>query len=184
MDILEKLYTREDYAAFTKLPENRGRRFELIHGEIVEKVTTEEHSIIAGLIITEINLYFRQNKIGRAGVEMSHAVPDDDINERIPDVSVRIHPPDAISRKGAVNEMPEIAIEIKSPGNTYKSLRAKAEYYLRHGAQSVWLIYPEKRLIEVYHQSADIKILTGQDTLTEDALLPGFSVAVSTIFDV
>jgi Uma2 family endonuclease len=46
----------------------------------------------------------------------------------------------------------------------------------------VWLIYPAKRLVEVYRQDADSDILTADDTLQDDAVLPGFVLSVHEIF--
>jgi Uma2 family endonuclease len=53
----------------------------------------------------------------------------------------------------------------------------------KHGAKLVWLIYPEKRLVEVYRQDADSDILTGDDTLQGDDVLPGFVLSVHEICD-
>src|SRR5579871_2550560 len=73
----------EDYIA---LPENDGRRFELINGEIVEKVPTEAHGTYAANIATELNLYKRQHG-GRVTVEARYRPEDDKRNDRLPDVS-------------------------------------------------------------------------------------------------
>lgn len=45
--------------------------------------------------------------------------------------------------------MPDLVIEVTSPDNTYKSMRKRADYYLAHGTRLVWLVYPEKCLVEV-----------------------------------
>lgn len=47
---------------------------------------------------------------------------------------------------------------------------------------SQWLLLPEKQLIEVYAADADIVIFTADDTLTGWTLLPGFTVAVRSLF--
>ncbi len=43
----EQLYTVDEFEELLKLPENAGRLLELIDGEIVEKMPTEEHGSIA-----------------------------------------------------------------------------------------------------------------------------------------
>ena len=48
----------------------------------------------------------------------------------------------------------------------------------------VWLIFPEKRLVEVYQPEADIEILNENDTLNGGDVLPGFTLAVKDIFAV
>ncbi|MEO8393156.1 MAG: Uma2 family endonuclease [Chloroflexota bacterium] len=54
MAIQKQLYTIEDFEQFITQPENRDRRFELINGEIVEKMPTESHGIIAGNIFAPL----------------------------------------------------------------------------------------------------------------------------------
>jgi Uma2 family endonuclease len=58
----------------------------------------------------------------------------------------------------------------------------RAQYYLAHGAKLVWLIYPAKCLVEIYRQNADSDILTADDTLQDDDVLPGFVLSVHEIF--
>src|SRR5260221_30129 len=109
----KKTYTVAEFTAFITLPENIERLFELIDGEIIEKVPTEEHGIIAGNIVTEFNLYLRQNRIGRGGVEIRYRLPKDDQNDLLLDVSFRNNPDAPAVREGPVSSMPDLAVEIK-----------------------------------------------------------------------
>lgn len=74
---------------------------------------------------------------------------------------------------------PLLAVEIKSDSNSFKDLRAKARQYLAHGTAMVWLIYPERRFIEVYQAESDDQVLFEGDTLDGGAVLPGFQVKVA-----
>src|SRR3954468_10386395 len=76
-----------EFEKFLAAPENRDKHFELINGEIVEKVVTQKHGIIAVNIASAIKVYLRNNRIGRVAVEVRHRAPDDDANELLPDVS-------------------------------------------------------------------------------------------------
>ena len=40
--------------------------------------------------------------------------------------------------------MPDLAVEIQSPGNTLAELRRKAALYLTKGTELVWLVLPER----------------------------------------
>jgi len=164
------------------LDQHPDRLFELIHGEIVEKVPTEQHGHIALNIGTEIRIYLKQNPIGIAGVEIRHRNPSDSYNDRLPDVSFRKVDSDNIVTKGAVPTMPDLAIEIKSPTDTITLMRAKAQYYLDNGTTLIWLVYPDKQLVEVYRKDADIDILTIDDTLYGYDVLPDFELAIRDIF--
>ena len=78
MAIQAQLYTVADFEHFLTLPEHRGRFFELIHGEIVEEVPTEEHGLIAANLCGFLWQYTRQSGIGRAVIEVRVRVPDDE----------------------------------------------------------------------------------------------------------
>ena len=180
-------YTLDEFEAFIALPENADRRFELIDGEIVEKVPTEEHGVIISIINGEIYVYLKDNPIGRVAVEARHKMPEDRRNSRIPDLAFtsaeRALP---ITRKGAVPQMPDLAVEVKSPDDSIGLMRAKAAFYLENGTRMVWLVYPDQRLVEVYRPDVDIVLLVDNeerhDVLDGSDVLPGFSIALQSIF--
>src|SRR5919198_953043 len=183
MAIQPKLVTVVEFEQFLALPENRDRFFELIHGEIIEKVPTEEHGLIAANLCGFLWQYTRQSGLGRAVVEARVRMPDDDYNSRQPDLAFFADTTRPVVKRGPVLQMPDLVIEVKSPDDTYTSMRERAQYYLRHGTRLVWLIYPEKRLVEVYRQNADSDLLTGDDTLEGGDVLPHFTLPIQEIFD-
>lgn len=99
MVVAKKLYTFEEFEAFISQPQNSDRLFELINGEIVEKVPTQEHGVIAANITTDFKIYSRQNKFGRVAVEVLHRDPNDNYNGRQPDVSFYVDATEPISKK-------------------------------------------------------------------------------------
>ncbi|MCE7946481.1 MAG: Uma2 family endonuclease [Chloroflexi bacterium CFX4] len=176
-------YTVAEFEAFTARPENRDRLFELIDGEIVKKMVAEEHGLIVARLIIILGLYLREHPIGRVGVEISHRTPNDDYNERLPDISFILNNERPIVRQGAVPAMPELAIEVKTYSQTYKEMHEKAAFYLANGAHAVWLVFPEKRLVETYTLNTH-NILLENETLSGGDLLPDFSLSVAEIFQV
>ncbi|MBN8639919.1 MAG: Uma2 family endonuclease [Anaerolineae bacterium] len=183
MAVERKLYTVEEFEQFLAQPENHDRLFELIDGEIVEKMPTQEHGAIALNIGSEFRIYLRTHPIGVASVETRHALPEDRYNDRIPDVAFNRRNEDPIVRQGAVPKMPDLAVEIKSPGDSYRQMQDTAAYYIAHGSQLVWLVYPEKRLVAIYRADGTDDILTENDTLSGEAVLPGFTLPIKTIFE-
>ncbi|MDX1993156.1 MAG: Uma2 family endonuclease [bacterium] len=180
MTIEQRLYTVEEFEAIAALPENADHRLELINGEIVEKLPTEEHGICATNILGPLWNWNQQAKQGRVGMEIRYRKPDDRYNARLPDISFsRARRP--IVTKGSVPELPDLAIEVKSPDDTVKEMRDKAAYYLANGVTLVWLVFPEQRIVEVYKADAQ-HILTEKDVLAADDLLPGFSLPVRDVF--
>lgn len=174
-----KLYTVDEFEAFIAHPENAEHYFELINGEIVEKVPTEKHGYISVNVTTPIRIHTRQTGRGRVVSEVRHRLPDDDHNARQPDISYYMDATRPMVEQGAVLRLPDLAIEIKSPTDSYRKLREKADYYLANGVKLVWLIYPEKRLVEV--QPLD-ELFGEDDILDGGEVIPGFTLLLREIF--
>jgi Uma2 family endonuclease len=183
MVISAQLVTVTDFEAFLQRPENKDRLWELIEGSIIEKMPTEQHGIIAVNIGGELRNYLKQRKNGkgRVGVEIRHQSIADPRNSRLPDISLLLDPDRPVVTEGATPRYPQLIVEIKSRDNTYLELREKAAYYLKQGTQMVWLVYPEKRLIEVLTKT-DFQMLNDRDILTGGDLLEGFSMSVADVF--
>jgi len=157
------------------------RLLELINGEIVEKMPTEKHGVVAGNAVFALRSYVQIHKSGRVGVEVRHRLPEDELNSRMPNVSystVRR----ALVTKGSVPTMPDLAIEVQSPNDSIKAMREKAAYYLANGTKLVWLVYPRKRMVKVYSASGEIDLLGADDVLVNEEVLPNFSLPVAALF--
>lgn len=184
MVVERKLYTIEEFEAFIALPENEDRLFELIDGEIVEKVPTELHSVVAGNFYASLRSHVKPRKLGRVVFEVRYQLPDVEHNARVPDVSFtvaeRVQP---VVEKGPVFQIPDLCIEVQSPNDTPAKMREKAAYYLAHGTKLVWLAYPKKRMVEALYPDGEFDIFTEDDVLTGGDLLPEFSIVVSELFE-
>lgn len=178
-----KQYTVEDFERYIALPENSDRLLELINGEIVEKVPTELHGLIQVNIATELRNYTKPRTLGRVTAEPRHQTPDDRYNSRLPDIAFtskeRALP---LVTRGAVQQMPDLAVEIKSPDDSLRKMREKAAYYLANGTHLVWIVLPEKRLVEIYRANDEVDVLTENDSLDGEDVLPGFTLPVRDIF--
>ena len=79
--------------------------------------------------------------------------------------------------------VPNLAIEVVSPTNTASDLDAKVEEYFHAGVELVWVIYPVTEKIYVYESITQISIVTASDVLDGGAVLPGFRLALSELFE-
>ena len=150
MEARQLLYTVDEFEKIADAPENRERLLELIDGEIVEKVPTELHGTVAAMFAHWLlNFIITHNIKGRVATEALHRMPKDKRNARLPDVSYRAGSQPIVT-KGSVPQMPDLAVEVKSPDDTWKDLRTKARYYLANGTKLVWLVEPVRRFVEVY----------------------------------
>ncbi|MEP7294105.1 MAG: Uma2 family endonuclease [Chloroflexota bacterium] len=180
MAVQPKVYTIEDFERYIALPENDDRRFELINGEIVEKLPTEAHGTYAATITIELGAYKRQNG-GRVSVEARYRPEDDTRNDRMPDVSyTRADHLQPLVTKGAVLHMPDLAVEIQSENQSAQFMLDKAHYYLDNGASMVWIVY-RNHSVRVLTPTSD-QLLSVNDTIDGGDILPGFTLAVRAIF--
>lgn len=191
--IFEKhLYTVEEFERYTALPGQIDRLLELIHGEIFEKVVTEEHGLIVLALGATLREFVKTHQLGRVGVKISFRSSGDNYNTRLPDISFTTGTDRPVVKEGSVPQMPDLAVEVKSPGNSYVGLRSKAEYMLQNGARLVWLVDPSKQAVEVCTLSNSgeipnqmrIATLRTGGTLDGGDVLPGFSMPVDSVFDI
>jgi len=185
MTFQERLYTVQEFENFIAQPENLDRLFELIDGEIVEKMPTEEHSLVIGNIYMPLRLFSDTHDLGRVAFEVRRKIVGDNHNARLPDVEftskARLLP---VVKKGAVPQMPDLAVEVKSPDDSFVEMREKANYYLKNGAKIVWLVFPDRQQIEVHTNDAAVRTLGINDELDGGDILPGFKLALRDIFRV
>jgi Uma2 family endonuclease len=184
MAAVQHVPVRVDLAAYRRAADEAaraGRILELIDGELVEKMPSFVPSTVALTIGAYLRLYSKEHDLGYVtGADGGYVL--DEGNVFIPDVGfiTRARLPEPPAREAPVP--PDLAVEVRSPSDTVRELRRKAEKYLAAGTRLVWLVFPEARRVEVYDGEADVVTLGEEDTLTGGALLPGFTLPVRNIF--
>ena len=177
------LVTSEQYLALPDQFDQYGNRIkdELIGGEIVKMPPASMlHDLVKNEIKSVLDEFLKQNKrLGfKSLVEIGSRVTDRDTF--VPDVSiVKIERLDPIMR--IIQGAPDLSIEILSPSDTASRLKAKVDAYLANGSACVWVVFPESKSVVVYRPGA-MHELKGDEKI-EAPLLPGFSVPVSSFFN-
>ncbi len=169
------------YEAFLALPENANRRFELISGEIIEKMPTQLHAYIIQMLSGFLFVFLRENPMGYALIEARYQLPSRKENDLIPDLSFVAKARGPLIRSGPAPYMPDLAVEAQSEGQSERFMLDKALLYLANGTRMVWIIYSTRQIVEVLTQT-ERQLLKITDTLTGGDVLPGFSVAVRDLF--
>lgn len=168
--------TRLTLDEFLALPGIDERRLELIDGEVYEKVSPRwGHSRIA------LKLGTLFDTIGFAGVEPRAIIPpggSDGPSAPLPDVAFyRTDPPEDDEW---MTRPPDIAVEIRSIGQSRRDVRAKVDLYVRFGVPSVWVVDLESEEIEIY-EAGQRRILSGSDEVTTSHA-PGLSFLANELF--
>jgi Uma2 family endonuclease len=177
---IEKM-TVDEYDALMAREENSDRHLELVDGELIEEMPTPRHSKTSQYFSLHIGMYLLQNPTGDLLPEVRiKLLEGTEFEAHVPDMafvkSGRTYDPDS-----PLPFMPELIIEIQSPGQSKRVMAKKADYYIRHGCKIVVLAYPVERLIEMV-TPLDRFFLQAGDTLDLGAVLPGFTLAVDVIF--
>lgn len=113
-------------------------------GEILMSPLGKTH----GLLVMRIGEALRRSLGGHALAEVGVVTV---LGVRAPDVAwcsdvyLARHP-----EESPLNAAPEICVEVASASNALHKLREKAYAYVRAGAVEAWIVFPERRAIEVY----------------------------------
>ena len=169
-----KLTLREFLELEQRYPE---RKFRLnAAGGAVEVSPSRGHGFLQGEICSALLNWLRAGNLPGygAGTEIMH---DLDGWLCVPDVAVL-----PVAGEPIPVAPPLLAVEIRSESNPRSELREKARRYLAHGAQMVWLVYPETGALELYRADGTMQTLRGDERIEGGATLPGLSVAASALF--
>ena len=164
------------------LPDN-SHRYELIAGELRRMSPAGwKHGLVAGRMHGWLAHYVEEHNLGvvfegETGFLLK-AIP------RPPRARRGVCPPQPLARRragrGVLAESPDLAVEVVSPGDTVHEVDDKVRAWLDAGAAMVWVINPNPkwRSVTVYRPPANAKVLTEDDELSGEDVLPGFRLAV------
>lgn len=179
---MEAISTKMTTAQLEAFFADEGERHELLDGELYEKIPTLLHGWIVQIVVAALHNYMLQNPIAWALVEGRYQLPIDGANSVIPDVSVVLKREGrTLTRKGAAPYLPDLAVEVQSPDQSDLFMAQKAQYYLANSVAMVWLVYPDKRIVEALTPSTR-HLLTVADNISGGELLPEFALPVLELF--
>jgi len=167
------------------MPDDSLRR-ELISGELrVMSPAGNVHGRIAMRLGALISTFVDEKSLGAVyAAETGFIIARDPDTVRAPDVAfvTQQHLEETGSVEGFWPAAPDLAAEVVSPGDSWSEVEAKALCWLNAGTQVVWVLDPEQANVTVYHSRSEISVLSGNETLKSEALLPGWSVPVERLF--
>lgn len=127
----------------------------------------------------QLGLWAKQTGLGRAfDSSAGFTLPNGAV--RAPDASwVAQARWDALTlaqRQGFAPLCPDFVAELRSPTDPRKEVRAKLREYLAQGARLGWLIDPVRREVEIHRPGQPVETLKDPQTLSGEAVLPGFTL--------
>lgn len=166
---------------FLQLPEPEGQRLELIGGEAVSMGRGGfQHEWVKGNLIEILSEWILRNRSLKLLSETAYEL--DEHNSPIPDVSLVPRQGNHAGTTDLIQGAPVLAIEVVS-SETAARLETKVTLYLARGVKSVWVVFPELRLVRIYDSTGQSKKFEENQTLEDPTVLPGFQVPVAALFE-
>jgi Uma2 family endonuclease len=160
-----------------------GRVYELVDGVIVVTPAGMRHSAVAARITMLLGNFVLSHRLGQVytegvGIEFPSG------NVRSPDVTFvsTAKLPGGRSPVDYGRLVPDLIVEVLSPGDTAANLAAKLAEYRGACVSLVWVVDPERHTVRVHHATDEVKEYGGDDLLAADPVLPGFACRVSEFF--
>lgn len=169
--------------------EYTGKRAELWRGEVREYMpASSRHGIVAMNVGIDLGSYVRQNKLGRTFAAETGFVIRTSAGESVLAPDAAFIRAERLSEegfaKGFSRVVPDLVVEVVSPDDSYNEVRAKVGEWLAGGVQVVWVVDPERRVVEVWQPPQNLtQTLTERDILRGEPVLPGFELPVCVIFE-
>jgi len=168
-------------ADFEQLPQEEAEGHELVDGELVDVSGNNlEHNslqlwLAAGMLQTVSGQHL--------GTVLTEQEYDFNGNAHGPDISFfGLEKQSLREPKRRVQPfVPDLAVEIVSPDDTFDALAQKTGRYRKCGTAEVWIVSPVAQEVLVYSERGDC-ILRG-DALLSTPLIPGFRIPVRALFE-
>lgn len=180
-----KPMTAAAFREFLQRPENRGRRFELERGEIVEMTKPGKfHGFVCANIVALLWIFARTRKKGYAcSNDTGLVVEQDPDTVRGPDILFfeDFDAPGQIERKFG-EKPPSLAIEVLSPRDTHGKLMRRVQEQLDFGTPLVWVVDPEAENVTVYRPGQAPSLVESHEEITGQDVLPDLRLKVAEFF--
>ena len=158
------------------------------HYALVKGVVIEEgmcgalHGFATSNILFLMSIFVRENDLGEVLPSVGFILETDPDTVRGPDVSFVVR--DRVQKVGQayIPGPPDLAVEVVNFNETVPETEAKVRDYLRTGARRVWVVYPVNRTVAVRRPDRRTATYTSDDVITDEELLPGFSLPLAEIF--
>ena len=182
MRTLKKLFTAEELFHLPTV----GRRLELVKGKVYEMAPAGgRHGYTAMNTGVIMGSHVRANQLGRVfAAETGFILRRNPDTVRAPDVAFVAQSRLSVDEipDSFIELVPDLVVEVVSPGDTRREVREKVEEWLTAGVRLVWVLYPATRSAIIYRSLNDVTHLTEDDILDGEDVVPGFTCPLAELF--
>jgi Uma2 family endonuclease len=158
---------------------------ELVNGRILPLTPTGHvHGFVESTLTRELGSWVKENRRGRVlSGEVGIYIRRNPDTVRAADVLFISN--DRLASQGAsgyLDVAPELVVEVLSPEDRWSEVTEKIQDYFAAGVARVWVVDPKRRKLHAYRSPSEVEQFGEGQILTDEELLPGFSVPVAEIF--
>ena len=161
-----------------------GKVTELVRGRlVVREPPGTQHGVIAMNLAYYVADYVRRHELGAVlAQDTGFKIASSPDTVRAPDVAYVARERAArIPARGYAELAPDLLAEVLSPDDRPAEVLAKVADWLAAGVRLVWVVDPERAEARVYRPDGSLTVLTGQDALDGEDVLPGFSCPLAQV---
>jgi Uma2 family endonuclease len=173
-----------------RLPSSDGRRYEVVEGVLVRVAGSRPKAVrVTMRLLRALDAYVEDRGTG-------HVTPPDAVYDfehsgqpntgLLPDIGFYYADREALVLDDQPYPFaPDLAVEIASPSQKQDDLDAKARRYLDGGTSLAWVVWPEARVVDVWHAADRLrpsKTLAVGDMLDGEDVVGGFTYPVTDLF--
>ena len=161
------------------------KRTELVRGVlVVREPPGYQHGYVVTRLALAIGGHVRTHDLGHMVIcDTGFKLFSDPDTVRGPDIAFvrKERVPDPLP-EGFAPFAPDLAVEVRSPGDRPGEVLAKVADWLEAGTALVWVVDPARREARVYRADGSESVIAGDGALEGEALLPGFECRLAGIF--
>jgi Uma2 family endonuclease len=181
MPAYDRLVTAEEFA---RIP-NDDYHYELVEGRVVRMSPPgSRHAVLATRIAAVLLQHSEANHLGAVMAVGGFKIAANPDTVREPDIAFvdQARIPATGVPDGYWPGPPDLAVEIKSPGDRPAEIRAKVTDYLTRGVRLVWVVDPKAQTVTAHSPESSPVVHGAADILDAGEVVPGFSCPVRRIF--
>jgi hypothetical protein len=161
-----------------------GKEFELVNGTLYPRQPKERlpaHLLSRASIF--VGAYVRSHDLGATFAPVGYQLSDHDLlvtsfsfitTDRVP-------PFDDDPEYDRI--APDLAVDAYTWNNAQIEMQERVDLFFAAGTRQMWVIYPKAQAVYIYTAAKKVEILTGNDVIDGDDVLPGFKLPVKELFN-
>lgn len=164
------------------MPDDRSHRYELVKGELLTMSPAGfEHGLIGSRIQYSLSTYVTARGLGLVlNSSVGYVLSRNPDTVREPDVSF-VAADRVVRTRKFFPGAPDLAVEVNSPDDSPRDIKAKVREYLAAGTRLVIVIDPDTETATM-HTPTSTTHLTTDDTLSGGDVVPGWSLPLRELF--